>query len=170
MKLFFFLYNLIILQSRYRYDDYDEEAVGLAIGIMIVYFVFILAFIFLMVISMWKIFEKAGKPGWAAIVPIYNIIVLLEIVGRPVWWILLLIIPCVNIVINIIVCIDLAKSFGKDAGYGIGLALLSIIFFPMLGFGKAQYIGPSVAPQTPPYQQPPMNQPPYQQPPQPPQM
>lgn len=159
MKLFFFLFNLIILQSRYRYNDYDEEAVGLAIGIMIVYFVFILAFIVLMVISMWKIFEKAGKPGWAAIIPIYNIIVLLEIVGRPVWWILLMLIPCVNIVINIIVCIDLAKSFGKDAGYGIGLALLSIIFFPMLGFGKAQYIGPSVV-QAPPYQQPPYQQPP----------
>jgi hypothetical protein len=161
MKLLLFLFNLIILQSRYRSNDYDEEAVGLAIGIMIVYFVFILAFIILMVISMWKIFEKAGKPGWAAIVPIYNVIILLEIVGRPLWWIILLIIPCVNIVINIIVCIDLAKSFGKDAGYGIGLALLSIIFFPILGFGKAQYMGPSVAPPAS------MNQPPYQPPPPP---
>lgn len=160
MKLLLFLFNLIVLQSRYRYNDFDNEDVGVAIGIMIVYLLFILAFAVIMIISMWKIFVKAGKPGWAAIVPIYNVIVLLEIVGRPVWWILLLIIPCVNIVINIIVCIDLAKSFGKDVGYGIGLALLSIIFFPMLGFGKAQYIGPSVAPQNPPYQPPPMNQPP----------
>lgn len=169
MKLLLFLFNLIILQSRYRYNDYDEEELGIAIGIMIVYIIFILAFTVLMIISLWKIFVKAGKPGWAAIVPIYNYIVWCEIVGRPVWWVIMLLIPCVNIVFGIILCIDLAKSFGKDAGYGIGLALLSIIFFPMLGFGKAQYIGPSVAPQTPPYQQPPMNQPPYQQPPPPPQ-
>lgn len=165
MKLLLFLFNLIVLQSRYRYNDIDDEDVGVAIGILVAYMLFILVFAAIMIISMWKIFAKAGKPGWAAIVPIYNVIVLLEIVGRPVWWIILLIIPCVNIVINIIVCIDLAKSFGKDAGYGIGLALLSIIFFPMLAFGKAQYIGPSVTPQIPPYQQPPMNQPPYQQPP-----
>ncbi len=176
MKLLLFLFNLIVLQSRYRYNDFDDEDVGVAIGIMVVYMLFILVFAAVMIISMWKIFVKAGKPGWAAIVPIYNVIVLLEIVGRPVWWIILLIIPCVNIVINIIVCIDLAKSFGKDAGYGIGLALLSVIFFPMLAFGKAQYIGPSVVPpyqqppmNQPPYQQPPMNQPPYQQPPPPPQ-
>lgn len=169
MKLLLFLFNLIILQSRYRYDDYDEEALGVAVGIMIIYTVFILAFAVLMIISLWKIFVKAGKPGWAAIVPIYNYIVWCEIVGRPVWWVILLLIPCVNIVFSIILCIDLAKSFGKDAGYGIGLALLSIIFFPMLGFGKAQYIGPSVAPQSPPYQPPPTNQPPYQPPPPPPQ-
>jgi hypothetical protein len=90
---------------------------------------------------LWKVFTKAGEPGWAAIVPIYNMIVFLKIVGKPVWWIILLIIPLVGFVIWIMLCIALAQSFGKGAGYGIGLAILSPIFFPMLGFGSAQYQG-----------------------------
>ena len=72
-------------------------------------------------------------------------IVLLEIVGRPIWWIILFFIPCVNIIIPAIISIDLAKSFGKDALFGIGLWLLGFIFYPILGFGKAQYIGPAAA-------------------------
>lgn len=104
-----------------------------------------LAILIVVIIGAWKLFEKAGKPGWAAIVPIYNIIVLLEIVGRPMWWVILFLIPCVSVVAAVIVCIDLAKSFGKDVGYGIGLFLLGFIFFPMLGFGSAQYVGPAAA-------------------------
>lgn len=104
-----------------------------------------LAILVVVIIGCWKLFEKAGKPGWAAIVPIYNIIVLLEIVGRPLWWVVLFLIPCVSIVAAVMVCIDLAKSFGKDVAYGIGLALLGFIFFPMLGFGSAQYVGPAAA-------------------------
>ncbi|PYQ41471.1 MAG: signal peptidase I [Acidobacteria bacterium] len=107
------------------------------------FFLVWLAVIVLIFVSLWKIFEKAGKPGWAGIVPIYNAIVLLEIVGRPIWWFVLLLVPCVGIVVGIILCIDLAKSFGKDAGYGIGLALLGFIFFPMLAFGDARYVGPA---------------------------
>jgi len=150
MKILALLLNFIILQTRYRYYEYDDrEAAGIAVGLLILYIILILIFIALYIISLWKIFVKAGKPGWAAIIPIYNTIVLLEIVGRPIWWIILFLIPCVNIVFNIIVCIDLAKSFGKDAAFGIGLALLSIIFFPILGFGSAQYIGPSVNPEKP---------------------
>lgn len=101
-----------------------------------------LGIIVLMIASLWKIYEKAGKPGWAAIVPIYNIIVLLEIVGRPVIWIVGLIIPVVNIVVGIIIYMDLAKSFGKSAGYGIGILFLPFIFLPMLAFGDATYQGP----------------------------
>jgi len=93
------------------------------------------------VISLWKIFTKAGEPGWAAIVPIYNAIVLLKIVGKPLWWIVLLLIPCVNFVIAILLCIELAKSFGKSSGFGVGLALLSPIFLPILAFGDARYVG-----------------------------
>ncbi len=104
-----------------------------------------LAVVVLVIVGMWKVFTKAGKPGWASLIPIYNGVVLLEIVGRPIWWIILLLIPCINIVVSIIVCIDLAKSFGKDALYGIGLAFLGIIFFPMLGFGDATYRGPAAA-------------------------
>jgi len=100
-----------------------------------------LGVIALMIASMWKVYEKAGKPGWAAIVPIYNIIVLLEIVGKPLWWIVLLFIPIVNIVIAIMIYIELANRFGKSAGFGIGLVFLSFIFFPILGFGDAKYLG-----------------------------
>ena len=103
-----------------------------------------LAIIIFLIASIWKVFTKAGQPGWASIIPIYNIIVMLQIVGRPWWWILLLLIPIVNLVIFIIISIDMAKSFGKGAGFGIGLFLLGIIFYPILGFGSATYQGPSV--------------------------
>lgn len=116
-----------------------EDGIGF-FGILIY-----LAILIFIVAALWKVFEKAGKPGWAAIVPIYNIIVMLEIIGRPLWWIVLLLIPIVNFVVAIIVYIDLAKSFGKGVGFGIGLLFLGIIFFPILGFGDAQYEGPAVA-------------------------
>lgn len=99
----------------------------------------------LLIVAMWKVFTKAGQPGWASIIPIYNIYVWCKIVGRPAWWIILLFIPFVNFIIGIILCIDMAKSFGKGAGFGIGLALLGIIFWPILGFGSAQYEGPSAS-------------------------
>jgi hypothetical protein len=98
----------------------------------------------LIIAAWWKIFSKAGQPGWAAIIPIYNLIVWCKIVGRPAWWVLLLLI-CFPIFF-IILLIDLAKSFGKGVGFAIGLILLSIIFFPILGFGSATYQGPAAAP------------------------
>lgn len=90
----------------------------------------------------WKLFEKAGKPNWASLVPIYNVIVLLEIAGKPLWWIVLMLIPCVNLIVALFVAIDVAKAFGKGTGFGVGLWLLGIIFYPILGFGDAKYIGP----------------------------
>lgn len=94
-----------------------------------------------LIVSLWKIFTKAGKPGWAAIVPIYNVIVLLEIVKKPVWWILLLFIPLVNIVIMIILYVELSKAFGQGVGFALGIIFLSIIFIPLLAFGKKyQYV------------------------------
>jgi len=102
-----------------------------------------------LIVAMWKIFTKAGQPGWASIIPIYNIYVWCKIVGRPWWWLLLMLIPFVNFIICIILCIDLAKSFGKGVGFGIGLALLGFIFFPILGFGSAQYQGPAAGGLTP---------------------
>jgi Family of unknown function (DUF5684) len=100
----------------------------------------------LVIVAMWKVFTKAGRPGWAAIIPIYNIYVWCKIVGRPGWWVILMLIPFVNIIVGIVVCIDMAKSFGKGAGFGIGIALLGFIFLPILGFGSAQYQGPSASP------------------------
>lgn len=104
-----------------------------------------LAVVIGIIAGIWKVFTKAGKPGWACLIPIYNTVVLLQIVGRPIWWIVLLLIPFVNFVILIIVSIDMAKSFGKGTGFGIGLALLGFIFYPMLGFGDAKYQGPAAA-------------------------
>lgn len=91
------------------------------------------------------VFTKAGKPWWAAFVPIYNAIVLLDIIGRPTWWIILYIIPLVDLIVWIVVCIDLAKSFGKDTLYGIGLIVpfLNFILILMLSYGSAQYVGPA---------------------------
>src|SRR4029450_5663072 len=99
----------------------------------------------LLIVAMWKVFTKAGQPGWASIIPIYNIYIWGKIVGRPAWWRILLFIPVVNFFIARILSIDVAKSFGKGAGFGIGLALLGIIFWPILGFGSAQYQGPSAS-------------------------
>ena len=100
-----------------------------------------IAILVLLFAGMWKTFQKAGKPGWAAIIPIYNIIVLLQIIGRPLWWIVLYFIPIVNFVVVILVSIALARSFGKGVAFGIGIALLPFIFYPILGFGDARYGG-----------------------------
>ena len=89
--------------------------------------------------GLWKTFAKAGKPGWACLVPIYNIVVMLQIAGRPIWWMVLLFIPIVNIVVSFVIMIDVAKAFGKGIGFGIGLAFFGIVFFPILGFGSAQH-------------------------------
>ena len=104
--------------------------------------IFYLAFLILIIASMWTIFTKAGQPGWASIIPIYNIIVLVKIVGKPLWWIALYIIPVVNIVFLIWTINMLSKSFGKDEGFTVGLLLLGIVFYPILAFGEAKYLGP----------------------------
>lgn len=93
--------------------------------------------------GMWKVFTKAGRPGWAAIIPFYNVAVMLQIIGRPWWWLLLLVfVPFVNFVISILISIDMAKAFGKGIGFALGLIFLSPIFIPLLGFGDAEYVGP----------------------------
>lgn len=110
-------------------------------GILVVWVVIALAVALIQVIGMWKAFDKAGQKGWMAIVPILNIYVLIKIAGKEAWWLILFLIPCVSIVASIIVYIEFAKRFGKSGAYGIGLAFLGIIFWPMLGFGDAQYQG-----------------------------
>lgn len=96
--------------------------------------------------GLWKIFEKAGRPGWAAIIPFYNLIVLVQIVGKPIWWFLLFLVPCLNIVFIPWTCNLLSKSFGKDIGYTLGIIFFPFIFLPILGFGDATYVGPGGAP------------------------
>lgn len=100
-----------------------------------------LAFIVLFVAAGWKIYAKAGQPGWSALIPIYNMVVFLKIVGRPLWWILLCFIPLVNLIVCIVLANDLAKKFGKGIGFTLGLIFLAPIFYLILAFGDAQYEG-----------------------------
>ena len=94
------------------------------------------------IISYWKIFEKAGEAGWKAIIPIYNMYILLKITGKPGWWLILFFLPFVNLVFIIWTYNMLSKSFGKDEAFTVGLILLGFVFFPILGFGSAKYQGP----------------------------
>jgi len=119
----------------------EAETAG---GIGAMGLLFSLAFIALMIASLWKVFTKAGQPGWASIIPIYNFIVILQIIGKPWWWIIGMIIPFVNFVVFIMLAIELARVFGKGIGYAIGLILLPFVFYPMLAFGDATYRRPMV--------------------------
>jgi hypothetical protein len=93
----------------------------------------------ILIAALWRIFTKAGQPGWASIVPIYNYYVMLKVVGRPGWWLILLLVPFVNIIVWAIVQLDLSKAFGKGLGFAIGLVLLPGLFHMILGFGGASY-------------------------------
>lgn len=113
----------------------ETVAAGSAMGIlMIELFIIILG-----IVALWKIFSKAGKPGWASIVPIYNSCVMLDIAGKPMWWVLLMFIPGVNLVISVLMLIGLAKNFGRGTGTVLGLIFLPFIFLLILAFGSAEY-------------------------------
>lgn len=116
-----------------------------ALGVLFMLFALVyIAIIVVMIVSLWRLFVKAGKPGWAAIVPIYNMIVMLEIAGRPVWWLLLIMfVPFFGIWVQIVAYIDFVKSYGKSTGYGVFVALLPLIGLPMLAFSKTAYAGPA---------------------------
>jgi hypothetical protein len=98
-------------------------------------------------IGAWRVFEKAGKPGWAAVVPIYNFVVLLEITGQPFWWILPIFLcwwVCLGFVFYFFVCLGLARSFGFGLGFAVGLFFLAPVFLLILGFGDYRYVGPAL--------------------------
>jgi hypothetical protein len=123
---------LPLLFAQAAQDDQVAEMVVIVVALVL---------LLVWIAGMWKVFEKAGEPGWAAIVPIYNVVVWLRIAGRPVWWFLLFFIPIVFIIPSIIVPIDIAKRFGKETGFGLGLVFLPFIFYPILGFGDATVEG-----------------------------
>jgi hypothetical protein len=131
----------LLLQS----DNSTPVAGGLlAMGgaMMIVMLVIVAVFI----IGVWKVFVKAGQPAWAVLIPFYNFYILLKVAGRPGWWIVLFLIPLVNIAIGVIVAIDLAKAFGQSAVFGVVLLfLLGGIGYLILGFGNYSYQGPAAA-------------------------
>lgn len=125
--------------------DYDygmDSGTGAIAGGML--FIWLLVAVFF-VVCYWRIYTKAGKPGWAVLIPIYSTIVLLEIVGKPIWWFLLLLIPFVNIIFLIIVINELSKAFGKGVGMTLLLIFLPFIGAPMLAFGDAHYTRPATA-------------------------
>jgi len=129
-------------------QNYDPNSVGAMAGVLALFGVLIIPFFIIsiiVIIGQWKVYTKAGKPGWASIIPIYNLIVLLEIAGKPIWWIFLLLIPCVNFIFIIWTTNLVSKSFGQSEGFTVGLLLLGFIFWPILGFGNYQYLGPAGA-------------------------
>jgi hypothetical protein len=127
----------------------DKVGAGLALAFMIPLLIFLMAFAVLAIVGMWKTFEKAGKPGWASIVPFYNYWVLAEIAGKPGWWGLVglgSIVPFVGFfagmawfILLVLICVDLVKRFGKDSAFAVLLVLLPAIGFMILGFGDAKY-------------------------------
>ena len=128
---------LLMFQSDTATAPSSGAAAGMGMGMMLVFGLIAVV----LIAAMWKIFEKAGEPGWAAIIPIYNVIILLKIAGKPAWWLLLFIVPVVNFVIAIIVALAIARNFGKGTGFGLGLAFLGVIFYPLLAWGDARYQG-----------------------------
>jgi uncharacterized membrane protein YhaH (DUF805 family) len=118
----------------------SSNSSGSSVGVLFVALVE-LALAIVTIAGMWKVFEKAGKPGWASIIPIYNLYIMLKIAGRPGWWLILAFIPFVSFVL-IVLPFDIAKRFGKGTGFGLGLLFLFFIFYPLLGFGDAVYTPP----------------------------
>jgi len=98
-----------------------------------------LGLIVLIFVGLWKVFEKAGKPGWAAIIPIYNLYVLVKVSGNAWYWFALFFVPVINFFATLKVSIDIAGKFNKGILFGLGLTFISFIFYPLLGFGGYQY-------------------------------
>lgn len=124
----------------YNYDTGVFEAI---VAFLSGFFLALAVVSIVLIIANWKIFTKAGKPGWAAIVPFYNFYILLQIVGLPIWTIIFFFIPFTAPFIMLLVYWNLAKVFGKSSGFGIGLMFLAPIFLLILAFDKSTYIGTS---------------------------
>ncbi len=124
----------------YGVNDYSSSVSGLA-AMTTTYMIIVLVISVISIIANWKIFTKANKPGWASIIPFYNMYTQFEIAGMNGWMFLLLFVPIVNVVIAIMLYVNLAKAFGKSTGFAIGLVFLNFIFTLILGFGSAEYVG-----------------------------
>jgi hypothetical protein len=122
------------MKFEYQYESFWDVPVWL----QILWFVAVI----LIIVAQWKVFEKAGQPGWASLIPFYNIYIMTKITGKPGYWVLLLFVPIVNLVILIWLINMMSKSFGHDEGFTLGLIFLGLIFWPILGFGNSTYQGP----------------------------
>ena len=121
------------------YEDMFDSAASNPV-ILVLFFIIWFAIIAVYVAAQWKLFTKAGEPGWAAIIPVYNMIVLMKIAGKPDWWIVLLFVPFANIVATIVMYIGLARNFGRSDGFAAGLIFIPYIFMLILGFGSSRYV------------------------------
>ena len=126
----------------YYYDSYDALYATVGTGVLIFYCIFVLAILVITLVAQWKIFVKAGKPGWACLAPFYSQYCLFDIAWGSGWLFLLSFVPCVGFVMAIILNIKLAQAFGKGVGFAVGLIFLPIIFLLILAFSKDEYIGP----------------------------
>jgi hypothetical protein len=125
-----------------NYETCCSEHWFLSFGVMLAIWLIAMVFAVISIVALWKIFTKAGQPGWAAIIPIYNYYIMLKIAGRPGWWLLLYFIPLVQIIVSAIVAMDIAQAFGRSKTFGVvALWLFSIIGYLILGFGNDTYKG-----------------------------
>lgn len=122
-----FHHALAFVQDSHRTGNSDLTFICAAVGL-------------LSLVGIAQTFSKAGKPRWGILIPIYNVVLFLQIAQRPIWWFLLLLVPGVNVVVAIILSVDIARLFGRGTGFGWGLAFLGFVFYPILGFGDAVYL------------------------------
>ena len=147
------MYSTPYYNYNYDYDSINSTAAAMAGGfiasMMVFVFIFAIVMLVLQIITMWKIFSKAGESGWKALIPIYNIVILFKISGVSPWLILLYLVswvPFIGWIIPLALTIyldcKLAKAFGKGSGFTVGLILLPSIFYLILGLGDSKYLGP----------------------------
>ena len=131
------------MYSDYYYDTpYDRLLDGFIyalLAVMGVFFIIVLVVLIFSIVYNWIIFKKAKREGWESIIPIYNTIIKFQFLNIPMWMIIILFIPGINVVIPIVIAINMAKKFGKDIGFAIGLIFLPIIFYPIIAFGKSEF-------------------------------
>lgn len=123
-------------------SSYDEAmATSILAGVGVVYMIVLLAVVVALIVAYWKIFEKAGEPGWASLIPFYSSYKIYKIGMGNGWWFLLSLIPYVGFVMPIVLAFMIAKAFGRGVGFGFGLWLLAPIFYLILAFGSSEYQG-----------------------------
>lgn len=128
------------------YDNFSDTTTNSFVAIYMCLLLFIVMYwpiIVLQIVSMWKVFKKFGKPGWAAIVPGYNMYVLCEIAGKEWWYLLLFLVPVVQIYAMYVIYDGVAKKFGKSAGFAVGMILVPFVFWLILAFSKSSVVIPS---------------------------
>ena len=132
--------------GEYVCNGSSGAATGVAIAVAVLFYLVVIAGSYVVTsLAYAGMFKKAGEPGWAGWVPIYNTIVLLKIVGRPTWWVVWYFVPIASTVVSIIVMIDLSRSFGHDIGFALGLIFLGVIFMYVIWLGDSRYRGPAAA-------------------------